>query len=228
MARARGGRLYHAAMPSPDADAALRRVEAARYALLRRLTLAMRDRMLVHLEPITMMAQVVERRLQQPAPDVGRIAADMARMQGFARTAVGVNLDVVSWLAPEPDRRVALEAAAQECVSMLRSEFGFGGFSLRHEPGGGIHRVPLAAVRTVLPAVLFALGDATGGPARLTVAGDPLSPALTVRAEREPGAPGHPVRPPRPLAWEEARDLAAAEGVALTCEGAAATLLFSA
>lgn len=217
-------------MQSPDAETALRRVEAARYALLRRLAFAMRDRMLVHLEPITVMAQVIERRLRQPAPDVGRIGADMARMHAFTRTAVDVNLDIVHWLAPEADIRVGLEAAAQECVALLRSEFGFGGFSLRHEPAGGSHQVSLGAVRTVLPTVLFALGDATGRPARLTVAGDPVSPVLTVRAEDDdPGAARRPLHSSyRAIAWDEAQDLARSEGVALTRAGTVATLHFPA
>ncbi|HEY0823640.1 MAG TPA: hypothetical protein VGD76_07630 [Ramlibacter sp.] len=214
-------------MQSTDADAEPWHVQAARYALLRRLALAMRDRMLVHLEPITVMAEVIERRLQQPVPDTKRITAEMARMHGFARTAVGVNLDIVSWLAPEPDTRGALEAAARDCVALLRSEFGFGGFSLRHEPAGGNHEVSLAAVRTVLPAVLFALGDAAGRPARLTVAGDPAGPVLTVRTEDDPDATGRPAHPSyRRMEWQEAEALALAEGVELASDGLVSTLRF--
>jgi hypothetical protein len=217
-------------MPSPDPDAAQRRVEAARHALLRRLAPALRERMLVHLEPIGMMAQVIERRLQQRAPGLAQIEADLGKVHGFARAAVGVNLDVVSWLAPEPEdaARIALQAGVQECVVLLRGHFGFSGFSLRHLPGEESPEVPRAALRTLLPAVLFAVADEARTFARLTVTtGAPG--AVTVRVEPDPEAAVRPAQPPeRPLRWSEVEALAGAEGVELRRDGNTVVLRFPA
>jgi hypothetical protein len=214
-------------MQSCDTEAALRRVEAARYVLVRRLAPAMRHRMLAHLEPVTTMAGVLERRLHQSTPDLARIEADVAKVHGFARDAVGVNLDIVTWLAPEEDVRVTLDAGAQESVALLRGHLGFLGFSLRHLPSRGTHEVARACVRTLLPAVLFALADAAGGPARLTVAAEADAPVLAIQAEEDPAAFVPGASPPyRLLRWDAVEALARAEGVALAHGGSAASLRF--
>jgi hypothetical protein len=218
------------AMPSSDTDAAQRRVEAVRDLLLRRLAPAMRDRMLVHLEPIGMMAQVIERRLGQPAPELARIEADLGKVHGFARDAVGVNLDVVSWLAPEPEdaSRISLASGVQECVALLRGHFGVSGLGLRHLPGDGAHEVARSALRTLLPAVLFALADEPRASAILTVgAGAPA--VVTVRVEQDAAArmPMGPA-PSRLLHWDEVEALAQAEGVGLRRDGDTVVLDFPA
>jgi hypothetical protein len=107
-----------------------RLVEAARYALLRRLAYAMRHHMVVHLQPIGMITEVMERRLRMPAPDIGQVHESMDKINGFSRAAVQSCLDVVSWLAPEPGVAIGLDAGVQECVAMLRSNFSFRGFAL--------------------------------------------------------------------------------------------------
>lgn len=217
-------------MPSPDTDAAQRRVEAVRDVLLRRLAPAMRERMLVHLEPIGLMAQVIERRLRQDAPEFARIEADLGKVHAFARDAVRVNLDVVSWLAPEPDdaSRISLESGVQECVALLRGHFGFGGFSLRRLPGDGAHEVRRTTLRTLLPAVLFALADEPHATALLTVrAGAPA--AVTVRVEQDGAARTQPAQAPSPLLhWDEVEALARAEGVGLRRDGDTVVLDFPA
>lgn len=217
-------------MPSSDTDAARRRVEAVRDVLLRRLAPAMRERMLVHLQPIGLMAQVIERRLQQPAPEVARIEADLGKVHGFARDAVGVNLDVVSWLAPEPDdaARITLESGVQECVALLRGHFGVSGFSLRRVPGDGAHEVARGALRTLLPAVLFALADEPHANALLTVTA--AAPAIvTVRVEMDAAAGMLPAQAPsRLLHWAEVEALAEAEGVGLRRDGNTVVLDFPA
>ncbi len=204
-------------MPSPDTDAAQRRVEAARHVLLRRLVPSMRERMLANLEPIGMMAEVIARRLQQPAPDLAHIEADLGRVHGFARTAVAVNLDVVDWLAPEPGggSRVALEAGARECVALLRSDLGFRGFGLRHAQGGGAHEVGCVALHTLLPAVLFALADEPRTSSGFTVSAGERG-VLTIRAEAQAASAMQPAHAPEPrMRWDDVEALAAAEGVQL-------------
>lgn len=217
-------------MPSPDTDAAQRRVEAARHVLLRRLVPSVRERMLANLEPIGMMAEVIARRLQQSAPDLAHIEADLGKVHGFARTAVAVNLDVVNWLAPEPGdpSRVTLEAGVQECVKLLRSDLGFRGFGLRQLQGDGADAVSCVALRTLLPAVLFALADEPRRSAGFTVtAGE--SGVLTIRAEADAASAMRPAHAPeRPLRWDAVQALAAAEGVQLQRESDTVVLRFPA
>lgn len=219
---------YHRPMHSPHSPASSR-VEAARYALLRRLAMAMRHQMLVHLQPIDLITHVIERRLRQPAPDLERIGADMEKVSGFAREAVGANLDVISWLAPEPAQQVALDAGVEQCVLLLRSHFSFRGFGLQHAAPGGSVLVARTALRTLLPAVLLALADEAHAPAELVIRRDDAAqrPALEVLLQQGAGPRPEPVQPPyRLLAWDEVQALAEAEGVALRRTAAGAHLEF--
>lgn len=214
--------------PDPRQDG-LRRVEAARYALLRRLTMAMRHHMVVHLQPIGLVTQVIERRLREGAPDLARIGADMGKVQGFARTAVGANLDVMSWVAPEGEQQVALDAGIEECMSLLRSHFSFRGFQLRHAPGEALRPVSRSAVRMLLPAVMFGLTDHARSPAELVLRTQAAPEDAVVQLELRdtPGNAGEAALPPyRLLEWDEVDAMAVAEGAVLTRVGTGARLQF--
>ena len=212
-------------MHSPETDGGPRRVEAARYALLRRLALAMRDRMVAHLHPIGFATQVMERRLQQDPTDVARISQDMQRLRGFASAAVEVNLDIVTWVAPGPGQQVALAQGVRECVEMLRGHFGFCGFDLPPPGGDSEELVDRAALRTTLPAVLFGLADAAVAPGdiKLTCQGT----VLQVELKPSGTAVAATLPPYRLLPWDEVDALAAAEQVVVSQTPGGARLRFA-
>jgi hypothetical protein len=211
-------------MQSPNLDA--QRVEAARYALLRRLSLALRDQMVAHLHPIGVATQVMDRRLREVPPDVARIGDDMNKVRGFSRAATEVNLDVLTWIAPEPARQVPLAAGIAECLEMLRSPFSYRGFQLR-QAGTSPTLVARAAVRTVLSATLFGLTDDAASPGEVTLE----SAGTVVQIELKPvaGTTAPTGLPPyRVLQWQEVEWLAVAEGVALSRSPGSARLQFGA
>ena len=215
-------------MPVPDADAALRRVEAARYALLRRLSLAIRHRMLAHLQPIGIMGEVLERRLHQAMPDLVRVGVDMARMHSLTRDAVQTNLDMVSWLEAEPEGAMPLDAGIGESVALLRGHFAYRGFALRHASSGAGPAVARATLRALLPAVLFALADEARAPGQLLVESEAASGTVRVRVQEEPQDGAEPAPPPyRLVAWEDVEALAAAENVMLAREADGVMLRFA-
>ena len=197
--------------------AADRIVEAARYALLRRLAYAMRHHMVVHLQPIGMITEVMERRLKSPSPDLGQVQESMAKINGFSRAAVQSCLDVVSWLAPEDGARVALDAGVEECVTLLRSNLNFRGFTLRNETGVAPASVARAGLRNVLPACLLALTD-PASPAEVVISAELKPPAalLTLRMHATEVSAGFAGDPPyRWLEWPEVQALASADGIGL-------------
>jgi hypothetical protein len=199
-----------------------RLVEAARYALLRRLAFAMRHHMVVHLQPIGMITEVMERRLQSGAPDLEQVHESMSRINGFSRAAVQSCLDVVSWLAPEDGTRIALNGGVQECLALLRSSFNFRGFTLKGDAGEVTLAVARAALRNVLPACLLALTDRAGSPADvvLSAQAEKDHAVLTVALQPTEGAAGFAGDAPyRLLEWHEVEALARAEGIALERSG---------
>ena len=199
-----------------------RLVEAARYALLRRLAFAMRHHMVVHLQPIGMITEVMERRLQSPSPDLGQMHENMNRINGYSRAAVQSCLDVVSWLAPEEGATVALDAGVGECVALLHSGFAFRGFTLKDEVGSVSLPVARAGLRNVLPACLLALTDRAAAPADVMLSAQPGSGqvVLTVAVRPGQGSPGFAGDAVyRLLEWHEVEALARADGIALDRNG---------
>jgi hypothetical protein len=197
-------------------------VEAARYALLRRLAYAMRHHMVVHLQPIGMITEVMERRLQTGAPDLTQVHASMAKINGFSRAAVQSCLNVISWLAPDGAAVVALDAGVDECVTLLRSGFNFRGYTLKDEVGQASVPVARAGLRNVLPACLLALIDHASSPADLVLTAQAAQDkaVLSVALRPNDGPAGFTGDAPyRLLEWHEVQALAAAEGIALERSG---------
>ena len=207
---------------SKRAAAPDRVVEAARYALLRRLAYAMRHHMVVHLQPIGMITEVMERRLQAQAPDLAQVHASMAKINGFSRAAVQSCLNVVSWLAPDGADVVALDAGVDECVTLLRSAFNFRGFTLKDEVGQASVPVARAGLRSVLPACLLVLIDHASAPADVVLSAQAAQDqaVLSVALRPNDGPAGFTGDPPyRLLEWQEVQALAAAEGIAFERSG---------
>jgi hypothetical protein len=195
-----------------------RRVEAARYALLRRLAFAMRHNLVVHLQPIGMITEIMERRLQSPSPNLAQIRESMAKINGFSRAAVQSGMDVVSWLAPADGALVALDAGVQECLGLLRSHFSFRGFTVKDELGAAPLSVGRTGLRDLLPASLLALTDRAVSPADLVISAQLQAGQAVVSLTLRPtiGASGFASDMPyRPLEWHEVEALAQADGVGL-------------
>ena len=205
------------------------RVEAARYALLRRLAFAMRHHMVVHLQPIGMITELMERRLNAAEPDLAQVQQSMDRINGFSRAAVQSCLDMVSWLAPDADATIELKAGIAECLSLLRSNLGFRGFTVRESIEDGQTPVGRAALRSVLPAALLTLTDTAAAPAIVIVSAyaGPSGAAVSLSVESGRGSPGFAGdRPYRFLGWDEVQALAEVDGAAIDRDGETAHLTF--
>ncbi len=212
--------------PSPTA-ATSAALEAARYALLRRLGPALRHEAVAHLQPLTMAGSVLDKRLEAPQPDLAQVADGARRLMASSRGAMQNCLDLISWLVPEPGRTVPVGEAVAETVQLLRGSLGFRGFILRDEVGGLDVRVPRAALRYVLPASLLWLTDSAGPPAEVTVTARSQGGQVILVLELTPtdGPQGGSVDTPgRALEADEVALLARAEGVGIALEGDTLTL----
>jgi hypothetical protein len=164
-------RVFPAA-PSAEADACAvgltTEVEAARYALLRRLGPALRHDLVVHLQAVAMMAEVLSARLgRDPQPD--DLPQTLARMHRLARDAVAGALQVASWLAPPEDDTVDMRQGLEECLGLVRSCLGFRGIRLLAElPDAGLP-VSRDQLRCLLLSALLHLSDQGGSGSTLLV-----------------------------------------------------------
>lgn len=204
-------------MTEPSPEATLQRVEAARYAVLRRLSSALRHQLVMHLQPIGMVTEVLVRRLQSPSPDLVQVGDSVGRIQTYARSAVQASLDLVSWLTPDAAATQPLSEAVDEAMELLRSNFGFRGFTLRHEAIGITQPVGRSAIRMLLPAALLVLSDEGRAPAAIVISAeaDAWTARLRLAVRPEAGDTDPPELPYRLLRWTELEALAGVDDVGL-------------
>lgn len=206
------------------------RVESARYALLRRLAGAMRHQLVMHLQPIGMVAEVMTRRLRNPQPDLAQVNDGVQKVSTFSKAAVAACLDVVSWLAPDPSATLSVDDAVKECLELLRSALSFRGFALRSEVAGQPQPVGRTAVRMILSGTLLALTDDTKAPADLvlTSTADSYEARLTIsiRPTQAEVMPSSEVLY-RALRWDEIEALCDADDVRIERTPDAVTLIFN-
>lgn len=201
--------------------AAQNRVEAARYALLRRLAPAMRHALVGRLHPIGLVSEAMARRMQS-VPDAAHARDSLEKIHELARTAIAASADLLSWLAPEEGAVTGLQQGVEECLSLLGTDFSMHGHAIRSELGGAQMRVSKPALRTLLAAVLVAQSDALTRPSDLVFSaaaeGETAVLRLEVKNARREDMP-RPEESYRRLAWKEVQTLAAAEGVSLSRQG---------
>jgi len=211
--------MVRMSLPSlSPSQASLMLVESARYALMRRLAFAMRHEMVVHFQPIGMVAEVMERRLRSPNPDLAQLQQAIGKIQGFSKQAAQSCLDVITWLAPDAKAMVPLSEAIDEIMRLLRGNLSFRGFQLRCENEAFAEPVQKAAARMLLPACLLALSDETQAPADLVLKVEPGDGEVTLdmrthALEGNAAFAGEPTY--RPLGWHEVEALARAENMTL-------------
>lgn len=206
--------------------------EAARYAVLRRMGSAIRHQIAGALQPVGMLASMLERRVQAPQPNVEALRKNTGEMSRLARTASAECVALMGWFAPPAeDVRVPISQGADECIHLLATELSFRGFTLVSTWDAGDASVDRTALRMLLPAALMAFTDnaAVTGEVRLQahVQGDAVRLTLVL----VPGADGHtpvPAKAYRPLGWDDVHALALDSGVGLQVDLGGASLVFPA
>jgi hypothetical protein len=206
-------------VPEPATASA---VEAARYALLRRLAPSMRHHLVVNLQPIGMIYEVMDRRLRAPQPDLADVHESAHKINGFARAALNSCLDVVTWLAPEEEMLTTASEGVRECLGLLATSLTFRGYALRNEVPPVPGQVRRSAVRNVLTAAMIHVTDENPPPADIVLNAEPTPGALVLALTLRPtqGDQGFSTEAGyRRLDWNDVEALAEAESVELKREG---------
>lgn len=198
-----------------------RLAEAARYALLRRLAPAIRHDMAGALQPISMVAVLLEKRLQKPVPDMAVIGKNVHDINTLAREASSACMQLMSWLAPKQDVLVAIHDGVQEAIALVTTELSFQGLSLVNDTASAAATLPVSVLRGLFMASLLTLTDTYPGPGSvvLRAAVEPGHTVLTLTLTATPGeGGGDSMAAPaayRALDWDDVRALAAASSAGL-------------
>jgi hypothetical protein len=204
--------------------------EAARYALLRRLAPAIRHHLVGELQPIGMIATMLDRRLQSDAPNLTHLRENSAALGQLSRTAASTSMNLMSWLAPKNAAVTPLDSGVLDCLSLLTTEFRFRGLAIVNDVTALPVQLNLMALRSVLPAALLALSDQQAGPADLVLTAHVVDAGVVLSIRRRPAersAESPPSNDYRALTWDDVAALAQAESVGFTPSADAVELRFS-
>lgn len=192
-----------------------RLAEAARYALLRRLAPAIRHDMAGALQPISMVAVLLEKRLQKPVPDLAVIGKNVHDINTLAREASSACMQLMSWMAPKQDVSVAIHEGVQEAIALVATELSFQGITLVNDTAGVAATLPVSVLRGLFMASLLALTDTHPGPTTVVLgaAVEAGHTVLTLTLTAATGADSDEsmtaLAAYRALDWDDVRALAA-------------------
>ena len=201
-------------------DPLARLAESARYALLRRLAPAIRHDMAGALQPISMVAAMLEKRLQKPAPDLLALAKNVNTVNALVREASLSCMALMNWLSPKPDESAPVYTGVAEATALVTTDLSFKGFTLvnQTETVDAAVTVRVSVLRGLFMAALLTMTDSHTGPARVLLGADVQGDKLVLGITLEPtegellaGTP--PVY--RSLDWDDVQALAAAESAVL-------------
>ena len=219
-------------MPSDSLFLSERLTEAARYALMRRLLPAIRHNIAGALQPIGMMAAMLERRMLAALPDLPQLGRNSQALNTLSREAVAKSLSLMNWLAPKDNDQVALHDAIEEVSRMVSTELSLRGLTFVNQTEHLQINLPRGVVRNAFAACLMALTDSVEGPAEVVISASVAGNQLQLKVMLAPGGVselaglGGRAQSYRALDWDDARLLAKAEGVSLSHDAGGAELLW--
>lgn len=212
-----------------------RLAEAARYALLRRLAPAIRHDMAGALQPISMVAVLLEKRLQKPVPDMTVITKNVHDINTLAREASAACMQLMTWLAPKLDGPVSVHDGVQEAMALVATELSFQGIDLVNDTAGVPMSQPVSVMRGLFMASLLALTDAQTGPGKVVVSADTANarPVLSLTFTATPAEEDSVDAMAAPSAyrmldWDDVQALAAVLSVSLVISSSQVELYFPA
>ncbi len=168
-------------MANQETGSKARLTEAARYALLRRLAPVIRHNMAGSLQPIAMVAGMLERRLQKPDSDPEALLKNARDIVALSKEAAASCTDLMSWFAPKDDPLVTANAGIAQCLAMVATELSFKGFSIVNKTEQAEGKLPVSALRNAFTAAVLALTDAAAAPRSIEVETEPSGSGISIR-----------------------------------------------
>jgi len=204
---------------SPAAPRTRTAADAARYAVLRRLSSALKHDMVVHLQAVAMMAEVANARLERDSLTSAELQTTLSKMNRLSREAVMNCLKVAAWIDPGEEVGVPLHQGVQECITLLAAGFSFRRIALASEVAETDFEVSRSAFRNLLTACLLSITDSNQAPCDVTVQAQVQEKSATITLTCTPGHRDGDNVPfeikTYPLEWTDVQALATLEGAEL-------------
>ena len=210
--------------PSVGADFLQERLaEAASLAVLQRIAPALRHDVAGFMQPVGMLAMVLQRRVQMPEPDLQAIAKNVMSISALAKEATTGCMNVMDWMASREDACTSMYAGVDEVVRLLALELSGHGLSASHDLAADITvdlvQVPRRFLHGVLAGALLAWCDQIPGAGVLRITGWSDASEAELKLQFEAGGTALPpdaVHRQRRIGWDDVEALARACGATLS------------
>ena len=205
---------------SAGETSATHRAEAARYALLCRLHPSLYHNFAGALQPIGMIAMALEKRLQQPVPDIAAFAKNAGAIVTLSKQASAVSKSVMAWLQPVDNVPVSIHEGVEELLELLATDLCLHGFNTAHNITPSEQKYPRILFRTAVAGALVALCDGAALAGTVNVAlstDDAAAPATLTLSLAGELPPADIERRCRKMSRDDARALAVAVGMQFSC-----------
>lgn len=215
--------------PSPQPVVSEQQVEAARYAVLRRLSPCLRHHMVRPLQPIGLIYGVMHHKLSADVPDLQAVRLEADKINEFSKAAIAESANIGTWMAPEPGDLMDIGAGVRESVGLLATMLHFCGFRLVNEVDDMPVQVQQDAMRMMLNAALLEVTDSLNEPAILTLSAAVHGDEAVVVLQVSPKGEGRVDRYDdgyRKLVWADVQALAVSEHVGLARDNGRITMTF--
>ena len=155
-----GTSLQAADSPPQSADHLQQRlVEAACYAVLRRIAPVLRHDVAGFLQPVRMLLLVLQRRVVVPEPDLPAITTHVATVSALAKEASTGCMDAMDWMAPREDVVVSLRSCLNAAAKLLVMELSAQRLEITHNVSDDATTIPVHFFRSVVMGALLAFCD---------------------------------------------------------------------
>jgi signal transduction histidine kinase/CheY-like chemotaxis protein len=194
-------------------------VEAARYALYRRILPVLRHGLVGELQSVQFAVNLAKHACAR-AP--GDTLEAINRISDQASAAVGRGQALTDWLRPDPNATTTVGEAVHACLDLVGTEWSLRGIEVDASVPAANEVVKSAAFREVVAAMLVAIGDAAAGAAdvSLTVRKRGANVMVSVRSRASPrDADGARVSLYRDVRWTDVGALARAHGISWARRG---------
>lgn len=146
-----------------------RLVEAANYAVLRRIAPALRHDVAGVMQPIGMLMMVLQRRIQMTDPDLAAITKNLASVSALTKEATTGCMNAMGWVVASEGAPVSLHSALNEAIKLLETEFRAAALELINSISDQQASAPQSFFRSLVMAALLAFCDQRTAGARLEV-----------------------------------------------------------
>ena len=195
-----------------------RSAEAACYVLLRRLAPALKHDMVGAFQPISLMAALLQKRLQATPPDMHLLKENSVSIKTLSRESAATCLDLMSWLQPLDNEQIDLATGTQEALRLVAAELMAKGFDLVNETGSIDREVAKSVLRNVFLASVLALTDQALSVANVLLTAHMVNDALVLKitlTAQKSEKPYESYQVYRTIEWSDVQSLAEAEGAGL-------------